>query len=98
MLFLLFILTLFLVIPKPSLAEDGKQVIKTVCAKCHKPGSFKPNDKSAAQWQALIGDDEHAILAEIPWSNPDQKAAVLDFLKKHASDSKLAAEGIGVWQ
>lgn len=81
------------------LSDDGMQAINEVCfSKCHKKSDFNPASKSEAQWEALIGNNEHEIFAQIPWKSDAQKQAVLNFLKAHSSDKQRAAEGIGVWQ
>lgn len=81
------------------ISDDGLQALNEVCfSKCHKKTDFNPASKSEAQWEALIGNNEHEIFAHIPWKSDAQKQAALNFLKAHSSDKQRAAEGIGVWQ
>lgn len=80
--------------------QEVKGTIKNTCfvSDCHSAGDFSPGDKSSDQWASLIGDDEHAIFANIDWKSEAQKKKVLEYLKNHASDTQRTAKGIGVWE
>lgn len=70
----------------------------SVCfRKCHAPQSISPKDKPKNLWRMLIEKNGHAIFAEIPWQNSEQKETILQYLLNHADDAKPQPEGIGVW-
>ncbi len=70
----------------------GKKLFDRVCRVCHVPGSkageLKPSSKTMKEWQQLIEKNKHhcdpKILSTL---TPEDKEALIVFLKNYASDS-----------
>ena len=85
----------------PDAAFDRKMQYdfeNSICfKKCHRKNDFHPSGHTAKQWRLLIEADGHAIFEEIKWAGPQEKEEILNYLLRHAKDSKPGAAGIGVW-